>query len=146
MANEEVETADWIERLRTAIDEDERIAQRAGADEPSWIYHRETFTVASASYPIAGYKGRNGPPINDVDGEHMALHDPARVLRQVAAHRKILELHHEQPAGKCFTCSYTNWMQIDVGEWPCHTVRALAEAYGLGELLPPQRETDADLY
>jgi hypothetical protein len=53
--------------------------------------------------------------------DHYRRHDPARVLAQCAAYRRIVELHHEGPAGSCETCS---------GEYlPCSTLRALASIY-----------------
>lgn len=74
--------------------------------------------------------------------QHLAEHSSALRREDLV---KLLVLHREQPVGKCWTCSYTNWMQMDVGEWPCATFRVLAETCGLGELLPARRETDDDL-
>ncbi|WP_406500043.1 DUF6221 family protein [Streptomyces sp. NBC_00846] len=41
---------------------------------------------------------------------HVALHDPARVLREVEAKRRILARHARDP-------------------WPCHNLRDLASPY-----------------
>lgn len=62
---------DLIARIRAAIDEDERIAKAA----VNWSYGAQEWADA-------------GEP----DWVHIARHDPARVLRQVAAHRKILDI------------------------------------------------------
>lgn len=35
---------------------------------------------------------------------HIALHDPASVLRDVAAKRRILARHHDDDAGRCAGC------------------------------------------
>jgi hypothetical protein len=83
---------DLITWLRAQLDEDERVARRAGWDFPAWSYDRETFTVSSGAGPIAGH-GQIGSPLNDVDGEHIARHDPARVLADVQAKRRILDEH-----------------------------------------------------
>lgn len=58
---------------------------------------------------------------------HIARHDPARVLREVEAKRRILEHHSESTLpngihlGTCMTCD--NW------EMPCPTLRLLADPY-----------------
>ncbi|WP_067891250.1 DUF6221 family protein [Nocardia vaccinii] len=58
---------------------------------------------------------------------HIARHDPARVLRQCAAMRKVFEEEHFPDARSCYTCHeiadgpYTNRVP-----WPCPTVRAIA--------------------
>ncbi len=89
-------TDDLITWLLTQLDADERVALRAGADQPTWSYDRETFTVSSGGgWSIAARKA-DGGPINDVDGEHIARHDPARVLAEVDAKRRILDAIMEQ--------------------------------------------------
>ncbi len=59
------------------------------------------------------------------DARHIARHDPARVLREVAAKRKILTLHSPwEDSGDCSACG-------DVPQvcYPCETLRALAAAW-----------------
>jgi hypothetical protein len=56
------------------------------------------------------------------DGGHIVRHDPARVLRDVVAHRAILDRHgpgvsHPDECGRCND------------PWPCDDVRALASIY-----------------
>lgn len=81
---------------------------------------------------------------------HMAVHDPARVLRQVAAMRKIVELHSPERVwtgsgyedGKCTTCliSQSDLYGSEYETAPCPTLRALAGIYadrdGYGEWAP----------
>jgi Family of unknown function (DUF6221) len=62
---------------------------------------------------------------------HIALHDPAYVLADIAAKRKILEEHvpfrgeYDKITG-CETCSYRDdWEELQV-EMPCPTMRLLA--------------------
>jgi len=58
--------------------------------------------------------------------EHIARHDPSRVLREVAAKRAILAEHQESASGGyCELCYYG----YGGGSWPCPTVRALASVY-----------------
>lgn len=78
---------------------------------------------------------------------HIALHDPASVLRRCEADRKLLELHQPiscRSAGCdcdscCATCRWTGsdeagktlrWGETDKCVYPCPTLRALAEGYG----------------
>jgi Family of unknown function (DUF6221) len=82
------------------------------------------------------------------DAEHIARQDPARTLRQVAAHREILELHaaetHEcrdgtpsvYPAdahllGKTPGEEWTYYSTEYFEARPCPTLLALAEVYGV---------------
>lgn len=127
---------DLITKLRAKLDEIERIAQRAAGVESDWAYDRETFHVASASYSIAARKA-DGSPINDVDGEHIALHDPKAALEMVSALREILELHAavrlprdlNGPAGVCRLCSADRPYEYMGAEWPCATLRALVKGH-----------------
>jgi hypothetical protein len=114
--------------LRVQLDTDEQTARRAGANDPTWAYDRETFTVSTrGGWSIAARKD-DGSPINDVDGEHIAEHDPARVLRQVAAFRAILDEHPPLSNGACDRCD-EGAFSYERKIWPCPTVRALASVY-----------------
>ena len=72
--------------------------------------------------------------------EHIARHDPARVLREVAAKRAILALHQPYTIGlfgsrqapRCEVClsereRYPEFWEGD--PWPCATVRVLLAEY-----------------
>ena len=81
------------------------------------------------SYDDAGGKG-----YSDVDGmppreyEHITRWDPARVLAEVGAKRRIVDAHTPTSGGLCPTC----W---EGAEWggpaasPCPTLRLLAQPY-----------------
>ena len=80
---------------------------------------------------------------------HIALNDPAAVLRRCAADRKILAEHAPQPDGssspdiqQCRTCSSSgdvdDWYQYLV-PYPCPTVLAVAEGYGFDQPEPALR-------
>jgi hypothetical protein len=72
--------------------------------------------------------------------EHIARHDPARVLaevergrRDIAAKRRILDLHPPRDLGRwqvCAMCRPVSEYPDDVTSetWPCRTLQALAEA------------------
>lgn len=109
-----------IDKLRAALDEDERVAREVGdatwnvepweGDAPAgyrdgaWVRNTETQTAIAAFtkvYPETA--------IRLCAATHIARHDPARVLRQVAAMRKILEdalaQRHMVIDGDCwYTC------------------------------------------
>jgi hypothetical protein len=139
---------DLIEKIRAALDEDERVATEAcDRDSGEW-FDGDDCNVwrAEELYPhddveqhqLVAYGMVKGQP------EHMARHDPARVLRQVAAMRKILELH--QPVKvmnndgvrvigyECRVC-FDNHDGINnlsnMQDWPCRTLLAFAEALGV---------------
>lgn len=89
-------TSEWdaaLSWLHARLDDEERIAGRAGADQPAWTYDRETFTVSGGSWAIAASKDRLGTPMNDVDGVHIANNDPAAVLRRVESDRRVLAVY-----------------------------------------------------
>lgn len=65
--------------------------------------------------------------------EHIAHFDPARVLRQVEAFRKVLEEHRPDRRWPrdCGVCrQYDELGNWDSVQWPCPTIRALAGIYG----------------
>ena len=63
--------------------------------------------------------------------EHIALHDPARVLAQCAAYKAIVEEHHkvrDQIELENLKRGPT-WGCVCYGGWPCRTIRALASIW-----------------
>lgn len=76
-------------------------------------------------------------------GPHIARHDPARVLADIDAKRRVLAMHGDD-AGDCSTCGRSSYEEnpgahlreepemIDVwrpASWPCATLRLLALPY-----------------
>jgi hypothetical protein len=82
---------DLVQWLRQQLDEDERVARGAAVDQsPPWMAMGDD----GESFISTG----NGGIIRDGDyggrlivSEHIALHDPARVLREVEATRFVIE-------------------------------------------------------
>jgi hypothetical protein len=73
---------------------------------------------------------------------HIARHDPARVLREVEAKRKIIDRHHPETysfaevgdAGDRFErsvigCAQCTYDGLDPEPWPCADVRDLAAIF-----------------
>lgn len=115
-------STDLIAALRAALHADEAAA--LAATPGPW--HRDSYRV-------------DGGETDDVqaiaDAAHIARHDPAAVLRRIAADRKQLELHRpvqRRTAGSgrgviegCAICGHFP------AQYPCATLRLLAEAYGI---------------
>lgn len=137
-----------IDKLKAALDEDERLAlANTGPNDPnpdaslSWTYDEDGIYDAKGWEVFQGM-GYGMARLDEAIGHHVAQHDPARVLRQVAAHRKILDVHGlkevEEPGTRtdfkfsygCVNCH----TDTDYGLWglgECDTLLALAEAYGI---------------
>ena len=135
--------------LRAQFDEDERVA-KAAEDGPWHVDHEHyaeaIYSAGGVSVVAGGRWGDEASVFNDTaDAIHIALHDPARVLREVEAKRAILAGHpFEQGTvgGCCGTCHGAGRIEVywDGEEetvehvdtemvWPCPTVRNLTAAY-----------------
>lgn len=83
-------TDDLIAFLRARLDETERIA-RAG-EVSDWSIDRQYHDGGESYWDVDGPGGGWIAHVGDFhDAEHIAANDPARVLRQVQAHRAILD-------------------------------------------------------
>jgi hypothetical protein len=76
---------DLIAFLKEAIDEDERMARNAGADE-WWVDDEDGEVCRSGGYDVARTP-------KSYYSAHIAEHDPARVLREVRWKRRIFDHH-----------------------------------------------------
>jgi hypothetical protein len=142
---------DLIERIKAQLDADEFLAQeaaRAVADRTyapasldekakltvswqakTWLFHKIVFVNDP------GWDPKVTDTVWAQVADHIARHDPARTLAMVAAHRKILDVHGELKSATpgtvsgCVTCDADGVVYED--SWPCPTVLALAEAYGI---------------
>lgn len=129
-------TADLIEFLRARLDDDERIAQAATSG--AWIPIGNSIgaevngcTCGTGGHPYGGlheqYCGLEGPVVQAaaVDVEHIARHDLARVLREVAAKRAIIDRHALLKSNS----HLPDWCDECDSEFPCHTLLTLAEIH-----------------
>lgn len=66
---------------------------------------------------------------HDADAEHIARHDPSRVLREVEAKRKILDGHSPHKRGACPVCWRVTPKSSRREDYPCPTLRLLAAPY-----------------
>lgn len=121
--------------LGARLDEDEQAA-RAASRGPWFVTHDPLGTHVENGDGVGRIVQRSGRDRLHDDGAeenaaHIARHDPARVLREVEAKRRILDLHKVGRYGECETCDVgaqscgcCGW-----GESPCDTVRLLALPY-----------------
>jgi hypothetical protein len=114
--------------LGEQFDEEERIARSAGGT--AWLEWAEGGWVETAVVPKAEWKGPgdDGRHVASVraaeDRAHIVRHDPARVLREIEAKRRILA-EHSLNGWVCTTCDNGEVEQV----FPCPTLRLLALPY-----------------
>jgi hypothetical protein len=139
-------TDDIMQWLGEQLAEDERVA-RAASDGPWRPYtgpEKKWQTKGDLMHPVHTWDHMTGDPVimtaTWADSQHIATHDPERVLREIDANRRRLERHTPQPMlGRdsdendpstyvlgCPTC------QLDVvseGDWPCEEARDMLVSY-----------------
>jgi hypothetical protein len=106
--------SDLVEFLEARLAEDEAIALKSGGSEAEWLYRAEYDNetgnevvwansrneewlgpaqkkpyVSYGRYVTMDHEGCL-PAVDEDDGTHIARHDPARVLREVAAKRAVM--------------------------------------------------------
>ena len=91
----------------------------------------EKLTKAAAEAQTATGRGAEWNPGIPMDmiSEHIAHHDPARVLREVAAKRRILYDHAPQAKGYRTACSRCHYGNSLGANWPCLTMASLAAVW-----------------
>jgi hypothetical protein len=120
------------------LDEDEAAAKAAAHPSDGRLGPRKQHQpMAGAPYPEGPLRASDGEIVvydegrpSDEEFDHIARHDPARVLREVAANRAVAELHNG--SHECSTYDHNG--DIDnctwIGGWEaCSTLRHLAAVY-----------------
>ena len=128
-------TDDLVAFLAARLDEDEAAARAAmGASDGIWGIRGNISPRAASTVVTARGEFETGSPDEAL---HIGFHDPARVLREVEAKRRITALHH--PVFE----DYVDGDGIERGSyqcaedeppgspdyWPCRTIRAIAAIY-----------------
>ena len=157
---------DLVTWLRAQLDADERTALAAlRYDLPAaWVaehggvrtvepYHRPGHVWDGQTVIVARVLGTVGEFHAEMrNAEHIAVHDPARVLRQVAAMRAIVALHRHDTVTWAMSgeetigCVICYWGQCDRAGpddagW-CETLRHLATVYADRDGYQPEWEPE----
>ena len=105
---------------------EEWLDEDSEAGQPS-LRSVEEFDTTS-SYTLPQFPIHNAEEIRSAVAGHIARHDPARVLREVAAKRALLDLHRWQCCARDVT-GYTVIEWYDSRTDPCPTLRVMAAPY-----------------
>lgn len=81
------------EFLNARLDEDEAVARASVIDASRW----SVFAVDKYFGQVDSDDGAVASSVDLKDAEHIARHDPARVLAEVEAKRKIIAFHEQWP-------------------------------------------------
>lgn len=115
--------------LRARLDEDQQAAQEAAEQVGDGQWEQRNVRIVTTA-------DRDRDVAEDVIYEcieHIARHDPARVLAEVNAKRRIIDLHEpdEFERDRCKSCrrDESGWEGSVPAEWPCATLRLLALPY-----------------
>ena len=121
-----------VSAVRARLDETERVALAVstGPHKP------ERWTAARYKDDLRGWRidGQFSCVVDSAfgpDAEHIALHDPAAVLRRVAADRETLDEHSPHRRGACPVCWRVTARSSMREDYPCPTLRALARGLGI---------------
>lgn len=132
--------------LKARLDEDEAAALAWRERNRSWkVVGKRNVKYPNGSEQVAAIDV-SGEPYEwweqiwvkrDLNGlaDHITRHDPSRVLREVAAKRRVLERHKPVPGEEHIICDIDSFVGHDDTEgrygdpYPCADVRALASIY-----------------
>jgi hypothetical protein len=130
-----------IEFLTARLDEDEAVAEAAAKDAAGyshgypndpitkWRINDERDLFADHVFLAGGAYGG----IDEKISAHLVRHDPARVLREVAAKRRVMERHRPSEASQstayCAGCAHDpeGWPEFELDD--CPELRDLASAW-----------------
>jgi len=91
---------DLVAFLRARLDEDETVANEAAVKQGEYWHDWMAGQVVGSSTPTGTILvGHVCGPRTEAIGSHIARHDPARVLREVEAKRRIVSLERDWPYG-----------------------------------------------
>lgn len=129
---------DLVDFLRARLAEDEQAARECGgapwsAPIPGQI-HVDAKAIADNKLAL-GQLGYVATVLHEQDRRHIVRHDPARVLREVEAKRRILERHRPEYHLRIRDGAYAQDddphcpEHLDGRPWPCADVRDMAAVY-----------------
>lgn len=128
---------EWVERLNAQLDEDERVAKASTWHEDAGTWKAEPSPYGAGSSPGPrwyiedsmedGVISHVDPQASDAEGvaRHIALHDPARVLREVhALHRLISAYESFDALGAAAAARLEEGNESARVDWLAATARA----------------------
>lgn len=126
---------DLITFLRACLDDDERVAREALHDDAvrpgQWTTeHHGMGREPNTCHIAEDRSGHYWSVAHDVfipNAAHIARWDPARVLADIDAKRRIIDEHSLESNGACRVCTL-GWSARPAA-YPCPTVRLLALPY-----------------
>jgi Family of unknown function (DUF6221) len=138
---------DIVEFLTARYDEDEALA-RDSMGGPWRCTKYAHHWVVTSPYDPHGVVTFEDIGHSRSTPEHIARHDPARVLADIAVKRQIVELH--APGGGpppfkyvyCLTCGSGEPCEYPT-DWPCDTLKLLAAPYADHSDFDPSWAVDA---
>ncbi|MEU3161810.1 DUF6221 family protein [Streptomyces griseoincarnatus] len=134
---------DLVQWLRAQLDEDERMARAAGGEAWQWEHgygdmcndrtcpYGELATDEAVIMQVHGFDVRQD---DRQVADHIAAHDPARVLSEIDAKRRLVDLHtKDEYYDGCVICDNGNNSCGCMSGWhwtyPCDTLKILALPY-----------------
>ena len=116
--------SDLITFLSARLDEDERYAKAA-------LSSPESANSGNGVRALDGKLAIRPSAMSDALALHFVRHDPARVLREVEAKRRILQEHEptQQDATRCRVCTAIAGGHATRFRAPCWTLVLLAAVY-----------------
>lgn len=132
-----------VEFLTVQLDDDEALAKRAGHTRSGKLATWHVACDHGDVHPDSCYECRvegDNITIYDEGGHdehqaaHIARHDPTRVLREVAAKRRILERHHPHGSDHCWNCVLDVSVEygspvVTYAPYPCPDLRDAIASY-----------------
>ena len=101
-----------LEFITARLDEDEATARAAGDGRwrvDHWLDPRSSCPTGCSCRRVEGldFTVFDEGGHDEAQAEHMARHDPARVLREVEARHRTLIRHRRDPQGACIGCGWS---------------------------------------
>jgi hypothetical protein len=129
-----------VEWLREQLDEDERIARAASWTDDANAWHAEPSPFGARDGGQRWYVedamddgvvSHVDPAASDNEGvaRHIAEWDPARVLREIDAKRRLVDWHRKTTQAEFSSGAYRTVGCRCYDGWPCTTLRLLALPY-----------------
>ena len=132
-----MDAEELVAAVRAALDDTERLARAAAETAGETWWHRPTLVSYDdivddvAQLVVAAHEYLGVGELDDDMIAHSAGHDPAAVLRRVAADREILAEHSPHRNGACPVCWRVTVRSSMREDYPCPTLRALAHGLGI---------------